>query len=240
MGHCGLNGKWNRDCMTLTGTIRVVVIEDDRRIREGLVELLGSAKGMRVVGSFGSAEEGLAGLPELKPDVVLLDIGLPGMSGIEAVGRIRVLVPGAAVLMLTVYEDAERIFRALQCGARGYLLKRTAPARLVEAVVEVHGGGAPMSPQVARKVVQFLERPAGTAEALDRLSPREREVLEELCRGALYKEIAGTLGIGVETVRGYLSSIYAKLHVRSRTEAVIKYLGTPGMGGRGPGGGSAG
>lgn len=204
--------------------IQVAMVEDDRRIRESLAVLLGDAPGLSLVGAFVTAEEGLRELPRLKPDVVLLDINLPGLSGIEAVARLNRLLPAAAVLMLTVYEDADQIFRALQNGARGYLVKRTAPHKLLEAIVEAYEGGAPMSPQIARKVVQHFHR-AAPDPGLEKLTPREQEVLEELARGRLYKEIADQLGIGVETVRSYLSSIYAKLHVHNRTEAVVKYLG---------------
>jgi DNA-binding NarL/FixJ family response regulator len=205
--------------------IQVAIVEDDRRIRESLAVLLDGAAGLRFAGAFATAEDALRELPRLKPHVVLLDINLPGLSGIEAVARLGELVPDTAVLMLTVYEDADQIFRALQNGARGYLVKRTAPARLLEAIAEVHAGGAPMSPQIARKVVQHFHQRGPATAALESLTPREREVLEQLAQGRLYKEIADQLGIGTETVRSYLGSIYAKLHVHNRTEAVVKYLG---------------
>ncbi|MBL9173928.1 MAG: response regulator transcription factor [Verrucomicrobiales bacterium] len=205
--------------------IQIAIVEDDRRIREGLAELLNGSPGMKLTGEYVSAEEALRGFATTCPEVVLLDINLPGIDGVEAAGRITALYPAVAVLMLTVYEDADAIFRALQHGARGYLVKRTAPTRLLEAITEAHQGGAPMSPQIARKVVQHFHQ-RGTADAaLGKLTPREREVLEELARGSLYKEIADRLGLGVETVRSYLSSIYSKLHVHNRTEAVVKYLG---------------
>ncbi|MBK9140096.1 MAG: response regulator transcription factor [Verrucomicrobia bacterium] len=205
--------------------IQVALVEDDRRLRESLAILLGGAPGLRLVGAFADAEQALATLPGLRPNVVLLDINLPGLSGVEAVDRLRILLPDTAVLMLTVYEDADQIFRALRNGARGYLLKRTAPARLLEAITEAHEGGAPMSPQIARKVVQHFHQLGPVVAEVDRLTPREREVLDELAKGSLYKEIASRLGIGVETVRTYLASIYRKLHVQNRTEAVVKYLG---------------
>lgn len=206
-------------------SIRVAIVEDDRRIRESLAVLLAGTPELRLVGAFANAEDGLRELPPLRPDVVLLDINLPGLSGIEAVSRLRTLSPQTAVLMLTVYEDAEQIFRALQNGARGYLVKRTAPHKLLEAIVEAHQGGAPMSPQIARKVVQHFHQLGPVLSDLEKLTPRERQVLDELAKGSLYKEIADHLGIGIETVRSYLSSIYAKLHVHNRTEAVVKYLG---------------
>ena len=205
--------------------INVAIVEDDRRIRESVAALIADAPGLRTVGAYATAEDGLAALKSQKPDVVLLDLNLPGMSGLEAVSVFRKVLPGTAVLILTVYEDAAQVFRALQNGACGYLVKRTAPQKLLEAIAEVHAGGAPMSPQIARKVVHYFQRPTPAATELDKLTPREREVLDELAKGSLYKEIADRLGIGVETVRGYLSSIYAKLHVRSLTEAVVKYLG---------------
>lgn len=205
--------------------IKVAIVEDDRRIRESLTVLLDGAVDLCLVGAFANAEDALQELPRLRPDVLMLDINLPGLSGIETVARLRHLLPETAVLMLTVYEDADQIFRALQSGARGYLVKRTAPSKLLEAIAEVHAGGAPMSPQIARKVVQHFHQRGPATAALENLTPREREVLEQLARGRLYKEIAEHLGIGTETVRSYLSSIYAKLHVHNRTEAVVKYLG---------------
>ncbi|HMO66532.1 MAG TPA: response regulator transcription factor [Verrucomicrobiota bacterium] len=207
--------------------VRVALIEDDPRLRGSLGELIAAAADLRLAGAWASAEEGLRELPAARPDVVLLDINLPGLSGVEAAARLRERLPGTALLMLTVYEDADAIFRALRNGARGYLLKRTTPEHLIEAIHEAHAGGAPMSPQIARKVVQHFHRLGQAHVDLDTLTPREREVLAELAKGSLYKEIAGRLGIGVETVRSYLSSIYAKLHVHNRTEAVVKYLGRP-------------
>lgn len=205
--------------------IRVAIIEDDRGIRDSLTDLVESAPHLRLAGAWASAEEGLRALPAARPDVLLLDINLPGQSGVDAAAAVRRLLPATAVLMLTVYEDADVIFRALRNGARGYLVKRTAPSRLIEAIAEVHAGGAPMSPQIARKVVQHFHNLGAAATELESLTPREREVLEELAKGSLYKEIAARLGIGVETVRSYLGAIYAKLHVHNRTEAVVKYLG---------------
>jgi DNA-binding NarL/FixJ family response regulator len=205
--------------------IRVCLVEDDRRFREELGALLGTVRGLVWAGGWGSAEAAQEGLAEAQPDVVLLDIHLPGRSGVDFVATLRQRMPSVVILMLTAYEDAELIFGALQRGAQGYLLKRTPPAKLVEAIQDAHGGGAPMSPQIARKVVQYFQQPAASDPGLASLTPREREVLDELAKGCLYKEIADRLGISVETVRGYLSAIYAKLHVRTRTEAVVRYLG---------------
>ncbi len=205
--------------------ITVGIVEDDERIRDSLRMLLGGLAGLRCEGAWGSAEEALRELPGLGPEVVLMDLNLPGIDGIEATRRLRRLAPGTAVLMLTVYEDAERVFRALQAGASGYLIKRTAPHKLVEAIEDVRSGGAPLSPQVARLVVQHFHQPVVASPATGPLTPRENEVLAGLARGSLYKEIAADLGIGLETVRSHVSSIYAKLHVRSRTEAVVRFLG---------------
>lgn len=204
--------------------IQVAIVEDDRRLRESLTAIVGEAPGFRVVGAFANAEDALRLAPNLHPDIVLLDLNLPGMSGVEAVLHLRRRVPGAAVLILTVHEDAEKIFTALRNGARGYLLKRTAPAKLLEAITEVRAGGAPLSPQIARIVVQHFHREPPVS-GLESLTPREQQVLEQLARGCLYKEIADQLGIGTETVRSHLSSIYGKLQVHNRTEAVVKYLG---------------
>ena len=211
----------------MASPISVGIVEDDERIRESLRMLLSGVTTLRCVGAWSSAEEALRDLPGLRPAVVLMDLNLPGMDGIEAVRRLRQVAPGTAVLMLTVYEDAERVFRALQAGATGYLVKRTAPHKLIAAIEEVQAGGAPLSPQVARLVVQHFHRQAPAAAATEKLSPREAEILAQLARGYLYKEIASQLGIGVETVRSHISSIYGKLQVHTRTEAVVKFLGQP-------------
>lgn len=205
--------------------IRVLVIEDDAGVREGLVALLQQDAALRCLGAFGSVEEALEAMPEA--DVALLDVNLPGLSGIEGARLFKERHPALQVVMLTVYEDSERIFRALQAGASGYLLKRTSPARLLEAIEEVHRGGSPMSSQIARKVVQSFQEDRPDVKALEEahLTARERQILDLLAQGYLYKEIAAALFITVETVRTHLRRIYEKLHVRSRTEAVVKYLG---------------
>ena len=205
--------------------IRVAIIEDDPRLRESLRLMVEGTPAATCVGTFPDAETGLSQLPRIGADVLLLDIHLPGMNGIEAEDRIRRLLPTLPILILTVYEDAETIFDALRHGASGYLVKRTAPNALIEAIHQVHGGGSPMSPHIARKVVQHFHQLGPSTKPSEDLTPREQEVLALLAQGHLYKEIAGALGIGVETVRTHLSSIYAKLHVRTRTEAVVKYLG---------------
>ena len=206
------------------GSIRVALVEDDEFIRQRLGEELGRTPGFTVVGAFASAEDALAGLPALAPQVVLMDIGLPGMPGTECVRKLKLLRPDIQVLMLTVYEDSHRIFEALLAGASGYLLKRTGRDELLEAIRQVQHGGSPMTGHIARKVVQHFNRLGEHAREVERLSKREKEVLDQLARGAAYKEIADTLGLSIETIRMNVKSIYAKLHVHSRGEAVAKYV----------------
>jgi DNA-binding NarL/FixJ family response regulator len=204
--------------------IAVAIVEDDARIRESLAVLLKGVDGFRCVGSHGSAEEALRVVPAEKPDIVLMDINLPQMSGIECVGKLKAKLPDLQILMLTVYDDSEMIFQALTAGASGYIVKRTAPDKLLQAIREAHQGGSPMSPHIARKVVQYFHQRGPAKHETEALTEREREVLEQLAKGYLYKEIADALGIGVETVRRHLTNIYAKLHVHTRTEAAVKYL----------------
>lgn len=202
----------------------VVMVEDDRAVRENLVTLIRTDERLRLLGAFASAEEALREIPRLDPDLVVMDINLPRMSGIECVARLRLQSPRLLVLMLTVYEDDDSIFRALKAGANGYLIKRDAAEKLLEALQEVQHGGAPMSAHIARQVVQYFHRSEAPATAAERPSPREREILDLLVQGLVLKEIADQLGIGLETVRTHVNHIYQKLHVRSRTEAVVKYL----------------
>jgi len=201
----------------------VIVVEDDRGLREQLVKILNSAPGIRSVGAYTSGEDAVRLVPLKKPDVVLMDIRLPGMSGIDCVAELKHILPELHIIMLTVYEDSESIFRALKAGANGYLVKSSPPAKLLEAIQDVSKGGAPMSSPIARKVVQHfhLLRPTETRE--EDLSPREREVLDLLASGYIYKEIGDKLGIGVETVRTYVKNICEKMHVRSRLEAVARH-----------------
>ena len=176
----------------------------------------------------GSAESALATLPAAKPEVVLMDINLPGLNGIECVRQLKPLLPDTQFLMLTVYEDADHIFNALMVGATGYLLKQTPRNELLAALKQVHAGGSPMTSNIARKVVQSFQRHSQAADAADvELSPREAEVLELLARGYLYKEIAEALAISLPTVNTYIRRIYEKLHVRSRAQAVAKYAHIP-------------
>ena len=204
--------------------LRVLVVEDDRRTREGLAALIGGTEGFRCVGSYGSIEETVARSPESAPDVVLLDIGLPGVSGSEGIERVLQKHPETVVLMLTVFEDEERIFESLCNGASGYLLKKTPPARLLEAIGEADAGGAPMSPEVAAKVVRLF-RTVAPRQSLDvDLTPRETELLDRLAEGHTYRSAAGELGVSINTVRNYVRSVYEKLHVHSKSEAVSTAL----------------
>jgi DNA-binding NarL/FixJ family response regulator len=204
--------------------IKVAIVDDEVDLRENIAGYVDSAKGFRCLSVYSSAEEALVHLPKEKPDVVLMDINLGGMSGIECVRQLKPQMPATQVVMLTVFEDTEKIFSALAAGASGYLLKRLAPAKLLEAIREVNEGGSPMSAPIARKVVQSLQPAVASADETTALSPREREVLDGLAEGQAYKQIADKLGVSIHTVRNYIRRIYEKLHVCSRTEAVAKYL----------------
>jgi DNA-binding NarL/FixJ family response regulator len=203
--------------MTSAPTIRVFVIEDEARIRQAIELLLDGTTGFRCVGAAASGETALQVEPATMPDVVLVDIGLPGMSGIDALPLLHRRWPRAELLMLTVHEDETRVFAALRAGATGYLLKTTRPAELLDAIQVVYEGGAPMSASVARQVVQVFQRPDPAA---DLLSARERVVLDALMAGKTYKQIGDTLFISVNTVAFHVKQIYQKLHVHSRAEAV--------------------
>jgi DNA-binding NarL/FixJ family response regulator len=205
--------------------IKVSIVEDNRGTRESLSELLGRAPALRCVGAHPTGEEALQRIPAEEPDVVLMDINLPGMSGIECVSLLKQQMPKTQVLMLTTYEESDLIFDSLRRGASGYLLKNTPPAELIQAVEQVHAGGAPMSMQIARKVVNHFQRIRHPASEVEQLTKREQEILALLAKGFLYKEIADQLGITLSTVRAHLHAIYEKLHVQSRTEAVVKFLG---------------
>jgi DNA-binding NarL/FixJ family response regulator len=204
-------------------TLGVSIVEDDEDIRANLALLISRAAGFRLVGEYGSAEDALEQIPRAIPEVALMDINLPGLSGIECAQRLKSEVPQMQIVMLTVYEDADQIFQSLRAGASGYLLKRTAGPKILEAIRDVHSGGSPMNSHIARKVVQYFSQQPVQA-GLETLSAREMEVLESLARGRLYKEIADSLAISLDTVRKHLQKIYQKLHVHSRTEAVVRYL----------------
>ena len=205
--------------------ITVAIVEDSPGVRRSLELLLNESPGFKCVGAFSTGEEALKHLPRLAPEVVLMDVHLPNMSGIECTARLRQLLPATQVVMLTVYTDTEKIFKALRAGASGYLLKRSSPDKILEAIREVKAGGAPMTGDIARRVVEAFKEPVAAPSAPSQLSRREEEVLELLAKGAANKEIAATLSISLDTVRYHLKHIYEKLHVRSRTEAVAKYVG---------------
>lgn len=206
-------------------SIRVAIVEDALAVRENLGHLINNAPGFACVARCGSAEEAWANLPELAPDVVLMDIHLPGKSGIECVARFRTLLPGTHFIMLTVEEDSERVFESLKAGATGYFVKHVAPEEILEAIAEVQRGGAPMSSHIARRVVTaFRQAPDQGAPDLP-LSPREEEILRLLAKGFRSKEIAQQLVIGLGTVNTHVRHIYEKLHVRSRAQAVARFTG---------------
>lgn len=204
--------------------ITVSIVEDNDQLRGTLARVIARAEGFECLGQFPSAEAALEGLPKQCPDLVLMDINLPGMNGVECVRKLKQVLPQLQIMMLTVYEDTENIFNALAAGATGYMLKRTPRAELLEAIREVKRGGSPMTTHIARKVVQSFQKPVSTNQQTENLSPREQEVLDHLSQGFLYKEIAEKLGISYETVHTYIRRIYEKLQVRTRTEAVAKFL----------------
>jgi len=207
--------------------IAISIVEDNDQLRATLAKVIARADGFRFASDYANAEDALADLPKIKPDVVLMDINLPGMNGVECVRKLKALLPQTQVLMLTVYEDTENIFNALAAGANGYLLKRTPTKELIEAIREMQRGGSPMTAHIARLVVQSFQKrvaPAPAGGELAELSEREQQVLDLLAQGLIYKEIADKLNIGYETVHTYIRRIYEKLQVRTRTEAVAKFL----------------
>src|ERR1041385_4080227 len=206
--------------------IKVAIVDDDEGIRTSLAALIRRAPALRLAGDYPDAESALKEIPRRPPDVVLMDINLPGIKGVECVRQLKAAVPAVQFLMLTVYEDSDSLFNSLKAGASGYLLKRTASARLLEAIRDVYAGGSPMTPQLARRVVQhFIKASAsGSDSAVSKLTPGEREFLDHLANGYAYKEIADRMKISIDTVRSYVRTVYEKLHVHSRTEAVVKYL----------------
>ena len=205
--------------------ITVAIVEDDPDTRDALAMRLNHAPALRCRNTYATGELAVRGIPIEPPDVVLMDIHLPGMSGIDCVAELKILLPRLPMLMLSNYDEAELIFVSLRAGADGFLLKNSPPAELLLAIEQLHAGGAPMSMPIARKVVDyFYQAPAPPAAGREQLSPREEEVLALLARGLLYKEISGALGVSLHTVRTYVHRIYEKLHVRSRTEAAVKFL----------------
>ena len=204
--------------------ISVSIVEDNDKLRGTLARALNRADGFRCVSQYLNAEDALKDLPNVKPNVVLMDINLPGMNGVECVRQLKKLLPEIQVMMLTVYEDTENIFDALAAGANGYMLKRTSSKELLEAIHDVQRGGSPMTMHIARKVVQSFQRTAAAEAQTETLSEREQQVLDLLSQGLMYKEIADKLQISYETVHTYIRRIYEKLQVRTRTEAVAKFL----------------
>lgn len=217
------NEKEEHELMHAGQMIRVAVVEDDARLRQTLEAFINRSGDMQFVAGYGSAETALAGLISECPDVVLMDIRLPGMSGIECVARLRKELPKTKAVMLTAYEDTDDVFRSLTVGAFGYMLKSAEPQRLREAIREAHQGGSPISGSVARKLVDYFHQASSSAQGTDVLSPlsqREVEILRLLAAGHAYKQIADDLSISINTIRTHIKRIYEKLHVHSRTEAI--------------------
>jgi DNA-binding NarL/FixJ family response regulator len=204
--------------------IKVSIVEDDREICEGMAFLINNSEKAQCISTHNSAEEAIKVIPALKPDVILMDIKLPQMSGINCTKKLKQLLPDVQILMLTMYEDTDLVFNSILAGASGYLVKRTPPAKILEAIEEISSGASPVSGRIARKMVEHFRNMKRSAPELENLSKREQEVLELLAKGYRYKEIADVLSIGFDTVRSHLRSIYDKLHVHTRTEAVAKYL----------------
>jgi DNA-binding NarL/FixJ family response regulator len=204
--------------------ISVSIVDDEKKLCESIATFLNGSPGFRCVSIYGSAEAALKRLPADRPDVALMDINMAGMNGIECVSRLKALVPEIQIVMLTVYDDTDQIFRALAAGATGYLLKRDDPDELLQAIRVVSAGGSPMSNSIARKVVASFQKAGQVGEKQNLLSAREQAVLDCLAQGLAYKQIGDQLGISINTIRTHLRHIYEKLHVQSRTEAVAKYL----------------
>lgn len=205
----------------MPSVLRVGIVEDDPQLCADFVRLVADAGDMTCVGDFGSAEDAVAMLGLVAPDVILMDINLPGMSGIECVRRLRAQNNAAHIVMLTTFDDATSVFESLKAGANGYVLKRAAVDELLDAIREVAAGGAPMTGAIARKVVQYFGR-SGPAPEVQALTDRERQVLVALSQGQQYKEVADTLGMSINTVRKHIKAIYDKLHVNTRQDAVNK------------------
>lgn len=212
----------------MKNAIAVSIVEDLADIRNGLKAMLDGSDDFLCISTYEDAESALTGLPEARPDVVIMDINLPGMSGIECIRRVKDACPEMQFVMFTIYENNEQVFDALEAGANGFLLKNTPPPQMLEALRELYSGGSPMSAHIARKVVASFRKAEAQADAAAVLSAREKEVLEALAKGLLYKEIAAKLGISTGTVRQHIHKIYDKLHVQNRTEALNKVYGRQG------------
>lgn len=205
-------------------SISVSIVEDNDEIREGLAVLINGSPGYRCVATYPDAERAIAQIPVLQPDVVLMDIQLPKMSGIECVEKLKEQHPGLQIMMLTVYEDDDNVFKSIVAGASGYVLKKTPPSELLEAISDLHNGGSPMSDRIARKVVEAFQQMGKSSKETENLTQREYEILSYVAKGYQDKEIAEKFFLSSETVRTHLRNIYKKLHVRSRMEAALKYL----------------
>jgi DNA-binding NarL/FixJ family response regulator len=206
-------------------SISVSIVEDDAGLRDNLAKLIDHSPGFRCLSQHATAESALKDIAKANPDVVLMDINLPGMNGVECVRRLKLMLPDTQIIMLTVYNKIEHIYDALSAGATGYLLKQAKSNDLLAAIRDVHEGGSPINSSIARKIVQSFQKTAAAGSEIATLSPRESEVLDLLAKGYLYKEISEKLGLSFSTVRTHVRHIYEKLHVRSRTEAVTKHLG---------------
>lgn len=211
--------------------IRVAIVEDDLGVQQALKAIVTRSPSLSFAGAYSSAEEAFDKILATRPEVALVDINLPGKSGIALVAELKVKFPRLLVMMITVYEDGDQIFASLQAGASGYMLKRSQPEEIVQGIEQLSAGGSPMSPEVARKVVAFFQKRGTNTDELEQLTPRELSILSELAKGFRYKEIADNLKISIETVRTHIQHIYVKLHVQSRTEAVVKFMRTQGGGG---------
>jgi DNA-binding NarL/FixJ family response regulator len=204
--------------------IQVALVEDDEEIRANLTHVFRRSPDFRLMGSYPDAESAMVELPHCQVDAVLMDINLPGIDGVECVRRLKPRMPKVQFIMLTIYEDGNRLFKSLMAGANGYLLKRTSSANLLAAVKEAHTGGVPMTPEMARRVAKYFQDLPKPAREVERLTRREMDVLEQLAKGFRYKEIEDNLKISIGTLRSHITNVYEKLHVHSRTEAVVKYL----------------
>lgn len=211
-------------------TIRVAVIEDQKDTRDMLAVLINGSDGYKCIATYENGEEAIKGIPGMEPDVVMVDIHLPGLSGTESVKKLKALCPEMQFIMCTSLEDPENIFNALQAGATGYLTKSTTPTKILEAITDAYNGGSPMSSQIARKVISFFQaKDEKSNKELNKLSSREQEILDYLSKGYRYKEIAGLLFINIETVRKHIHNIYEKLQVNSRTDALNKVYPKKGL-----------
>lgn len=206
-------------------SITIAIVEDLDEVRDGLKNFISLSHDFKVLETFKTAEEAVDGLPVLQPDIVIMDINLPGMNGIECIRQVKDKSPGTQFMMFTVYENDEKVFEALKAGASGYLLKNTGLVQLIESLKELHNGGSPMSANIARKLVTVFRTQEKVKAPIETLSTRENEILQLLAKGLLYKEIADQLSISTSTVRQHIHHIYEKLHVQNRTEAINKAFG---------------